>query len=1039
MTKALPGKKSVLVQIKNDADAKLLSTESQADIQARTALSIANINADTAISIAKINSENANKQIKLQENISILQALQHQATLDVTREEGELNRDLQQYLAEMNSACQRNEGMLNRELQYKLADLNWGFQANEGQLNREHSAQLEVLRAELQKFCLAQQRQLQLELKQLDALLAREIAQANRETAIATIVKQKNLENSPILVTAENLIANINPEDTPILRVFLSPPVLTHDAARPNQNFPVSEEFLSNYLRNFLDKYITEGRPVQFMGGYWRSNVFREEAAAENLFAGLRVIPTLILDSSATPDDFYLRFGFWHINFKKYRYQTPIHQLPWVEVLYDFAKQRAVNWQGKRQAYIDSGKPVADFDSRYGEETVKGYQQNLRILEIERGALEEGEDLSEIHRPYHLHKNDYNDLAEFIGIFHALIAGLIVDEYCLIFLPPNEQKTPLLPQLLPEMLAKMPAEEQETVIEIAVGYYQALYDNLAEEQSALIPDLRLDLAVSLLSLADKQWAAAQLYLSVQDWLKLHGLPIPEQSQLLNALAAALTIDDLPYVTKLNQCLQGLGADLQLSAIESCWQRGLQRANNGEYSSAITDFYQVLQLDSSRLDANIQRGLAYYQVCDYEGAIADFDLVLRLNPNDAHTYHHRGLVYHKLGQLEQAIEDFNRALQIDPSLPGVLHIRDVALGTLEERKREAEAERQRQEEEKRARQRREAEAIVPQRQAAAAEPLHREEEASKGKPFTFKIIKVDKYGKQSSKKSGKAYQKEEDLGKGVKLEMVHIPAGSFMMGSPSGEGNDNERPQHQVTFAQPFYIGKYPITQKQWQAVMGYNPSDFKGAKRPVEQVAWNDAVSFCQRLSKKTGKNYRLPSEAEWEYACRAGTSTAFHFGETITPDLVNYDGNNPYGSAPKRLYRQETTAVGSFPPNTFGLYDMHGNVWEWCADPWHGDYNGAPSDGSSWETGGNDYRVQRGGSWNNNAVDCRAADRHNSAGYSYIRNRGFRVVEALALPSAGYLNGYRGVRVVEAVALPSWLSWLCVLFFAFLLFFIFR
>ncbi|MEG4248153.1 tetratricopeptide repeat protein [Microcoleus sp. Pol10D4] len=731
MTKSLPGKKSVLVQIKNDANAKLFSTEYQADIQAGAALSIANINADTALSIAKINSENANKQIKLQENISILQALQHQATLDVTREEGELNRDLQQYLAEMNSACQRNEGMLNRELQYKLADLNWAFQANEGQLNREHSAQLEVLRAELQKFCLAEQRQLQLELKQLDALLAREIAQANRETAIATIVKQKNLENSPIFVTAENIIANINPEDTPILRVFLSPPVLTHDAAKPNQNFPVSEEFLSNYLRNFLDKYITEGRPVQFMGGYWRSNVFREEAAAENLFAGLRVIPTLILDSSATPDDFYLRFGFWHINFKKYRYQTPIHQLPWVEVLYDFAKQRAVNWQGKRQAYIDSGKPVADFDSRYGEETVQGYQQNLRISEIERRALEEGEDLSEIHRPYHLHKNDYNDLAEFMGIFHALIAGLIVDEYCLIFLPPNEQKTPLLPQLLPEMLAKMPAEEQETVIEIAVGYYQALYDNLAEEQSALIPDLRLDLAVSLLSLADKQWAAAQLYLSVQYWLKLHGLPIPEQSQLLNALAAALTIDDVPYLTKLNQCLQGLGADLQLSAIESCWQRGLQRANNGEYSSAITDFYQVLQLDSSRLDANIQRGLAYYQVGDYEGAIADFDLVLRLNPNDAHTYHHRGLVYHKLGQLEQAVEDFNRALQIDPSLPGVLHIRDVALGTLEERKREAEAKRQREDEEKRARQRREAEAIERQRKPAATQPVQEEFGANDG--------------------------------------------------------------------------------------------------------------------------------------------------------------------------------------------------------------------------------------------------------------------------------------------------------------------
>lgn len=185
-------------------------------------------------------------------------------------------------------------------------------------------------------------------------------------------------------------------------------------------------------------------------------------------------------------------------------------------------------------------------------------------------------------------------------------------------------------------------------------------------------------------------------------------------------------------------------------------------------------------------------------------------------------------------------------------------------------------------------------------------MHREEEASKGKEFTFEIITVDQQGKPTNKQSGKAYQKDEDLGNGVKLEMVHILAGSFMMGAPSGEGGDDddydERPQHQVTFAKPFYMGKYAITQEQWQAVMGNNPSHFKGGKRPVENVSWDDAVNFCQKLSEKTGKTYCLPSEAEWEYACRAGTTTAFYFGETITPDLVNCDGNNPYGAAPKGL-----------------------------------------------------------------------------------------------------------------------------------------
>ncbi|OCQ93366.1 hypothetical protein BCD67_03620 [Oscillatoriales cyanobacterium USR001] len=232
-----------------------------------------------------------------------------------------------------------------------------------------------------------------------------------------------------------------------------------------------------------------------------------------------------------------------------------------------------------------------------------------------------------------------------------------------------------------------------------------------------------------------------------------------------------------------------------------------------------------------------------------------------------------------------------------------------------------------------------------------------------------------------------------------------------MGSPSGEGNDNERPQHQVTIAQPFYLGKYPVTQEQYQAIMGNNPSSFKGAKRPVENVSWNDAVNFCQKLSEKIGKTYRLPSEAQWEYACRASTTTPFYFGATITPDLVNYDGNHPYGAAAKGLYRKETTPVGSFKPNAFGLYDMHGNVWEWCADPWHGNYQGAPQDGSVWDENNNDNRYQyydvlvnikndnrsrllRGGSWYTSADNCRAASRNRySPDDRYYVCIGFRVV----------------------------------------------
>ena len=258
-------------------------------------------------------------------------------------------------------------------------------------------------------------------------------------------------------------------------------------------------------------------------------------------------------------------------------------------------------------------------------------------------------------------------------------------------------------------------------------------------------------------------------------------------------------------------------------------------------------------------------------------------------------------------------------------------------------------------------------------------------------FNFDVITVNAKREEISRRPHSAMFFPEDLGDGVVLEMVYIPGGTFRMGSTV---RSYEQPVHQVT-VKPFFMGKYPITQEQWQAVMGNNFSHFKGAKRPVENVSWRHAVKFCTKLSQKTGKNYRLPSEAEWEYACRAGTTTPFHFGETITPDLVNYDGRYPYAWAPEGLCREETTPVGRFPPNAFGLYDMHGNVWEWCQDVWHDNYNGAPADGSSWETGGSDYRVLRGGSWNDNAVSCRSADRVRVVLGGRGRGCGFRVALA--------------------------------------------
>lgn len=263
-----------------------------------------------------------------------------------------------------------------------------------------------------------------------------------------------------------------------------------------------------------------------------------------------------------------------------------------------------------------------------------------------------------------------------------------------------------------------------------------------------------------------------------------------------------------------------------------------------------------------------------------------------------------------------------------------------------------------------------------------------------KPFEFETVTVNHRGEVIERETKQAQYFTEIQSPspsgilGITLDMVAIPGGTFMMGSPKGEGYNSEKPQHEVT-VQPFFMGKYSVTQAQWQAVASLpqvnreleaDPSYFKGENRPVEGVSWFEAVEYCDRLSQHTGKNYRLPSEAEWEYVCRAGSTTPFHFGETITSELANYNAECTYGAGAKGTYRGETTEVGSFGVgNAFGLCDMHGNLWEWCADQWHENYEGTPTDGSAWIydiSNNNHYRLLRGGSWYYDPSLCRSAYR---------------------------------------------------------------
>jgi formylglycine-generating enzyme required for sulfatase activity len=261
---------------------------------------------------------------------------------------------------------------------------------------------------------------------------------------------------------------------------------------------------------------------------------------------------------------------------------------------------------------------------------------------------------------------------------------------------------------------------------------------------------------------------------------------------------------------------------------------------------------------------------------------------------------------------------------------------------------------------------------------------------------------------------------------VGLRLVLLPAGKFLMGSPAGEGAPEERPRRAVTLSRPFYLGAFPVTQREYAAVMGVNPCDLAEANRggpdhPVEYVSWDEAVEFCRRLSalpaeRRAGRVYRLPTEVEWEYACRAGTTTTFACGPALSSYQANFDGRCPHGEAPRGPYRERTSPVGSYPPNAWGLYDLHGNVYEWCAD-WFGPtyYAHGPTKDPAGPAAG-EARVLRGGSWRVSGWYCRSALRYRSAPDMGLVSFGFRVAMTVREPAA---NGH-AVRAGAAAVMSS-------------------
>jgi WD40 repeat protein len=592
----------------------------------------------------------------------------------------------------------------NQQFQAKQLEKSQNFQAEIAKLSQEKAKELQefIQRAEdarlqktldFQQWRLEQEKALQLQILELNQQFKRELVTYQRQTSLKVVEEQKRLENSPVWLVAADILNSLPETEIMPLRVFFAPPKVQFErfanAANATQSFPEIELTVAEGLRQFFRNYSTQGRSLDFLAGAWVSKTFHSEASIKALFGVLKSEPTLVLESEVDGDYLNFRIAYWGLNWSKYRYDPIISRLPYRDILYEAAKTRARKWQETRTKLINAGVSSEEVDKLYGADNAK----NLLILQLEERFKQAGIDSGDLELDYSVNKKDFEELCQFLIIYHCLFAGLVADEYFLF----QYNLTPLLPQLLPELTQNVPdTEAVEEMIEAVVLYYQNVYQALESQRSSLVPELNLELAQTLANLPNKTWAKGRIIDSMKAWLKLRGLSQPDKFEdLLTAVEAVLKIADLAYVQKLNQCLVAVGENFSLSVKDACYNRGMSRCRQEEYEAAITDFDQAIEINSNWAAAYYNRGLAYGKLAEHHKAIEDYTRALEINSHWADVYNNRGNAYYKLGDYEKAIADYDAAIKINPELTAAIKNRDITQGVWDELKRQQ----QKQEEER----------------------------------------------------------------------------------------------------------------------------------------------------------------------------------------------------------------------------------------------------------------------------------------------------------------------------------------------------
>ncbi len=592
------------------------------------------------------------------------------------------------YITDLNLDIPENSALAEQKQEIHLAQLklyylqnqqNIDFQTEQGQLSDERANELQAFiqfaqvvsldkQFDFLYWRLEQEKDIQLEILELNHQLQRQLVLEQRQLSLKIVEDQKKLENLAIWLIASDILKSEFDNNIIPLRVFLAPPKFQFERfshANDDTNiFPNIELTLAEGLRQFFRNYSQEGKTVDFLAGAWVSKSFHSEASIKALFSVLKSEPTLVLESEVDGDYLNFRIAYWGLNWSKYRYDPIISRLPYREILYESAKNRARKWREIRAKLIAAGVSESEADQNYGKDNIK----NWETLQLDEQLKQAGIPTSELAVKYLINKKDIEELGQFLIISHCLFAGLIADEYFLF----QHNFSPLLPSFLPGLTENVPDKAvAHNLIEAVVWYYQKIYQTLESTRAILIPELALDLALSLVKLPNKSWAKNQIIYSIKSWLQLRELPqidgvgvidLPLQS-LVEALESVLMITDKEYVEKLNQCLLAVGNERQINVLDACYKRGISLVGKKDYQAAILNFNQLIQINYNSVEVYYNRGLAYTELGEYHQAIEDYTKAIEMNQQWADLYNYRGNAYYKLGDYAHAMADYDRAINI----------------------------------------------------------------------------------------------------------------------------------------------------------------------------------------------------------------------------------------------------------------------------------------------------------------------------------------------------------------------------------------